>query len=250
MNAFGQVVTVDTLRPEWPEEVVRDDGEDGASGGGVAHERLLAAAEATGGAIGNVVGWTLGAVVNAVVGRKRGASVLRSMMRTVGRWQRDLERRDPPEGGPRPLGHYFGVVEIEGDYAEYLERRLPPFVRSRPHWAAKGLMEIELKELADGMGVAWNSETPLYCPPPEASFLTELPSSVVSGLNAAGEQDLQGVAERWAATMSSPSHTHSVTGQKISNGWSVSHAARILQNMVAVARQAGIAERMYLLTEV
>src|SRR4051794_24414788 len=45
------------------------------------------------------------------------------------------------------------VVAIEGDYGDYLESRLPAFVRARAHWATKGLTELELGPLLMAAGL-------------------------------------------------------------------------------------------------
>ena len=42
---------------------------------------------------------------------------------------------------------HYAVVAIEGDYGAYLEARLPPFVRSRPHWCGKRFTSVELNPL-------------------------------------------------------------------------------------------------------
>jgi hypothetical protein len=49
--------------------------------------------------------------------------------------------------------------------------------------------------------------------------------------------------------MSTPEYTHSVSGMRLSDGWTVSDALAILQPMVALARKAADGQGMYLLVE-
>src|SRR5262249_13358383 len=63
-----------------------------------------------------------------------------------------------PEDAGEKLGREYRVATIEGLYEDYLEGRLPPFVRSCPHWAAKGLTVVELKPLFKATGVAASME--------------------------------------------------------------------------------------------
>src|SRR5579859_7027686 len=75
-----------------------------------------------------------------------------------------VETREPEwaEGeGADPMDREYQVVTIEGSYEDYLEGRLPSFVQRQPHWAAKGLTEIELGPLAEAVGVEAKFEFPL-----------------------------------------------------------------------------------------
>ena len=52
-----------------------------------------------------------------------------------------------PDEANAELDRGHQVVAVQGRYEDYLESRLPPFVRARPHWAAKGLTEVEVDPL-------------------------------------------------------------------------------------------------------
>jgi hypothetical protein len=164
-----------------------------------------------------------------------------------------VETREPewPENeGVDPIDREYRVVAIEGDYKDYLEGRLPPFVRRHPHWAAKGLTEIELTPLAQALGIAAKFECPLYGPPSSGAVLRELPSELPTKLASLDGNGLKAVATKWAATMSTREYTHSVTGVKLNDGWAPSEAMEILQPIVDLAQQTAIGQRVYLLIEV
>src|SRR5215469_16562986 len=63
-----------------------------------------------------------------------------------------IETREPEwpmdESPASPFPSYKAVA-IQGNYEDYLEGRLPGFVRSKPHWAAKGLTDIEIEALGE-----------------------------------------------------------------------------------------------------
>ena len=80
------------------------------------------------------------------------------------------------------------------------------------------------------------------------AVLQVLPSELVPKLASLDQGGLKAVAQKWAASMSTPEHTHSVSGQKLNDGWKPSEAIELLQPLVALARQ-GPAQRMYLLIE-
>src|SRR6185369_9269665 len=69
---------------------------------------------------------------------------------------RIIETREPlweDEATDEELDREYEVVEGEGDYAAYLEARIPAVVRMAPHWCSKGLTNVEvnpLGELTDG----------------------------------------------------------------------------------------------------
>src|SRR5262249_28346600 len=144
-----------------------------------------------------------------------------------------VETREPewPEDvGEEPTRDYQ-VVKIEGSYEEYLEGRLPPYVRACPHWAAKGLTEVELGPLFEAAGVAGSPEDAIYSPPSPGAFVQQLPSEFLARL---GSLDQMGVSRRWAAAMSTPEHTHSASGVKLSDGWTTTEALEILQPLVTL----------------
>jgi hypothetical protein len=117
-----------------------------------------------------------------------------------------VETREPEwleEASEEPEREYQ-VVTIAGRYEDYLEGRLPPFVRGCPHWAAKGLTEIELAPLLKAAGVAASMECAIYSPPSSGAVVQQFPQAFLARLSSL---DQKAVAQRWAAAMSSPEHT-------------------------------------------
>jgi len=151
-----------------------------------------------------------------------------------------------PEDALGETERTYRVVVIEGSYEQYLEDRLPPFVRSCPHWAAKGLMETELAPLLEAVGVSASIDFPIYGPPSLGATVQQLPAEFLAK---ATSLDQQKVAQKWAAAMSTPEHTHSVSGRKLSDGWTACEALQLLQPLVDLARKASAGQQMYLLTE-
>jgi hypothetical protein len=163
-----------------------------------------------------------------------------------------VETREPEwseDEDADPMDREYQVVAIEGDYGDYLEGRIPSFVQRQPHWAAKGLTEIELSPLFQAMGVETKFDCPLYGPPSSGAVLQELPSELLPKLAALDAKGLKAVAGKWGAAMSTPEYTHSVTGVKLNDGWSKSDALEILQSIVALAQKTATGQRMYLLIE-
>jgi hypothetical protein len=140
----------------------------------------------------------------------------------------------------------YRVVAIEGNYEEYLEGRLPPFVHDCPHWAAKGLTEVELTPLFKAAGVEAAMEFPIYGPPSSGATVQQLPPEFLARL---GSLDQKSIAKRWAAAMSTREHTHSVSGVKLNDGWTAKEALEILRPLVALAIQAAPRQQMYLFIE-
>jgi hypothetical protein len=162
-----------------------------------------------------------------------------------------VETREPDwsdESDPAPERE-FAVVAIKGSYEDYLEGRLPPFVRGAPHWAANGITMVELGALAKPVDAEWEFESPLYAPPSAGAGLVELPAELISQVATQEEQGLKALAEQWAAAMSTPDYTHSVTGVRLSDGWTSAGALDILRPIAALAKQAKNGMRMYLLLE-
>lgn len=120
----------------------------------------------------------------------------------------------------------YQVVAIKGRYEDYLEGRLPPFVRTCPHWAAKGLTEVDLIPLLEAADVETSLESAIYSPPPSSAAVQLLPPEFLAKV---GALDQEAVVQQWAAAMSTPDHTHSVSGIKLSDGWTASEALEILQ---------------------
>jgi hypothetical protein len=138
------------------------------------------------------------------------------------------------------------LTEIEGSYEAYLVARLPPFVRARPHWAAKGLTDEALRPLCEAVEVTPDFPTPFDLPSSSHAMVLQLPPELQKRLVAA---DPLAVAERWAAAMSTPEHTHSASGVRLSDGWALDDALSLLMPLVTLARQATAGQRMYLLIE-
>jgi hypothetical protein len=138
------------------------------------------------------------------------------------------------------------VVEIKGSYEDHIEERLSSFLRACPHWAAKGLTEVELDPLIQAAGVTAAMECAIYSAPSSGALVQNFPPAFLAKL---GSSDQKAIAERWAAAMSTPEHTHSVTGVKLSDGWTASEALEILQPLAALARKAAPGQHLYLLTE-
>jgi hypothetical protein len=159
-----------------------------------------------------------------------------------------IETRVPewPEDASEQPEREYQVAVILGRYEDYLEGRLPPFVRGCPHWAAKGLTVVELVPLLEAVGVSTALECPLYAPPSSGASIDQFPSEFLARLDCI---DQAAVAKRWAEAMSTPEHTHSVTGRKLSEGWTTQEALDLLQSLVALAARATKGQQLYLLTE-
>jgi hypothetical protein len=156
-------------------------------------------------------------------------------------WDEDEDLDDEP--GPV-------VVEIEGDYAKYLEGRLSPAVAAAPHWCAKGLTNLELDGLNEALGLSGAScEDALFCPPSWGAVLLGLAPALTTALVAANAADLPVRAKLWAAVMSRPEHTHSKLGRRVAPDWTPGDAIAILAPLVAVAAKVGPGKGLYLLIE-
>lgn len=163
-----------------------------------------------------------------------------------------LETRAPEwsdEEESTSLAREYKVVAITGKYEDYLEGRLRPFVRAQPHWCAKGLTEVELNPLGQAAGVEPALETTLYSPPSSGALLQQLRPELLAKLLVLDKEGVKAIGERWAATMSTPRYTHSVTGKKISAGCSAEDALAILEPILELARQVSDQQGMYLLIE-
>ena len=153
-----------------------------------------------------------------------------------------------PSGTPMPE---FAVANIQGDYATYLENRIPRFVQSQPHWCGKNLTLIELQPLVRAVLQAPDLilRSPLFAHPASNSLLLEVPLEFVSILARATDADLQDLARSWAEAMSTPSRTHSVGGQRLRDDWTHEDALRCLMPIVALSREQTGTQRLYLLWE-
>jgi hypothetical protein len=160
-----------------------------------------------------------------------------------------IETREPlwddvqPDESQRPE---YSVVAIEGDYATYLEQRLPSFVRASPHWCTKGLTNVELDplgKLTDGEPAVIPA---LFSHPSHSAIIQEVRGPVVKQISRSPHE----LAGKWAARMSTPDYTHSADGSlRLNDDWSVDDVAAILKQLVELAKKADETKRLYLLLE-
>jgi hypothetical protein len=163
--------------------------------------------------------------------------------------KRTIETREPLwediVPGEEPVPEY-GVVAVEGDYAAYLEARLPAFVRKSPHWCSKGLTNVEvdpLGELTDGKPAL---EEGLFAHPSRSGHLLVFRQSIVEEIQKAPQQ----LAQKWAKRMSTPEYTHSADGSnRLQDDWSVDDVLSILRPLGDLAKKASPGQRLYLLLE-
>lgn len=141
------------------------------------------------------------------------------------------------------------AIDPDGGYAAYLEGRLSDGVYAQPHFATKGLTEVELSPLLQALELAAEFRVPIYAPPSASALVQALPVTLMSLLAALDEHERTSVAENWAAAMSSPEYTRSMAGLRVSAGWSTADALSLLEPIAMLARQAQADERLYLLTE-
>lgn len=158
----------------------------------------------------------------------------------------DWDGYDPAEAEPPE----FGVKMIAGDYAQYLESRIPPWVRAQPHECLKGIMGIELGELVKVLigGDTATLPTALYSPPDSTAALDVFPDAATARLR--GLADLGDVARQWATAMSHPDHTHSATGTRLEPDWTEATALSILEPLHGLAQRTSDGSSVYLLVEV
>jgi hypothetical protein len=154
---------------------------------------------------------------------------------------------DQPSEDPE-AGRYV-AMKIEGSYEDYLQARLPPFVRSQPHWCTKGLTDIELTPLAEALGVVPAMETALYCRPSLGAVLQQFRPDFVSKLTSLDDSAAQKTAQAWAGTMSTPKHTHTRSGKRLYPDWTAAGAIAILRPLIALAKQSDGKSGMYVLIE-
>lgn len=142
------------------------------------------------------------------------------------------------------------VPEFRVVYQEYLEQRIPPFVQSKPHWCGKGLTNIEVETLVAATNANDSKlKQPLFAHPCFNAMLEELPPEfpgILAELNATQRSH---VAENWAATMSTPEYTHSISGNRVQDDWTAEEALELLSRLVNLAHQQSKGDRMYLLNE-
>lgn len=150
------------------------------------------------------------------------------------------ESREPdwPAGAAEEPAPTLRVKAIRGKYADYLDGRLRPFVRSCPHWAAKGVTSVEVEPLLDVLGLPADWEPVLYPPPGSGALLQQLPSGVIAALRTADRDEL---AARWAEALAE--------SELVDDGWTAAAARSILDPLAALAEATPARRRMYLLTE-
>lgn len=143
------------------------------------------------------------------------------------------------------------VVIIHGDYQAYLEQRIPPIVRSQPHWCAKNLTSVELERLIAAVTEIPNPilESALYAHPALGCGIEQFPDDFLRRLKSATERELATMAQVWAASMSTPDYTHSVSGKRLSDGWSPEDALGILNSIAELAKKQAPGQVLYLLIE-
>jgi hypothetical protein len=144
----------------------------------------------------------------------------------------------------------YGVVAIEESYADYLEGRIPQVVHTNPHWCSKGLTEIELNPIGQALCIEPVLDYALYSPPSWGATLQQFHPELLSKIRDMNKKELKAVGKQWAAAMSTPEHTHSVSDAKLSDGWEPVYAISILEKLVEVAQQSTDEHGMYLLIEV
>jgi hypothetical protein len=150
------------------------------------------------------------------------------------------------EGGETLFPPQYEAVTINVPYEQYLESRLPTFVRQLPHWASKGLLSTEFAPLLETIGFHEELDMPIYGPPSTGDVVEEFPADFLARV---ATSDLTNVAQQWAATMSTPEHTHSVSGKRIYDDWTPSQAMEVLNPMLGLSRASNASQRLYLLTE-
>jgi hypothetical protein len=80
-------------------------------------------------------------------------------------------------------------------------------------------------------------------------ILQEIPARLCAKLIALDDKGLEAVAKAWAQIMSTPEHTHSVTGKRISEDWTTNDALSLVQPIAALAQHTIGGKGMYLLIE-
>jgi hypothetical protein len=163
--------------------------------------------------------------------------------------KRTIDTREPlwedVVPGEEPEQEY-GVVAIEGDYATYLEARLPAFVHEAPHWCSKGLTNVEidpLGELTDGKPALVEA---LFAHPSRSAHLLTFRESIVEQVLKSPQE----LARKWAARMSTPEHTHSADGsRRLQDDWTVDTALSVLGPLADLVKKARPGQRLYFLLE-
>ncbi|MEO1529475.1 MAG: hypothetical protein AAFX06_28975 [Planctomycetota bacterium] len=142
------------------------------------------------------------------------------------------------------------VVAIEGDYQDFLENRLPPFVQAQPHWCSKNLTNVEVDPLitvvAGSGGVSL--ETALYAPPALGCCLETFPDAFVEAIPRGGD-GVTAIADKWAKAMSHRDYTHNRLGERVMDDWTTDQALSILNPIVDLLQQRTGRQSLHLLVE-
>lgn len=147
------------------------------------------------------------------------------------------------------LDREYKIASMAGSYQAYLEGRLLPFIRGCPHWAAIGLTQVELQPLLHATSVQAPLESAIYSSPSSSAMVLQIPSDLLAKLGALDRSGLESIAEHWSKTLSAPEFTHSKSGERISDGWTLGNALETIQAVVSLARKSTDAQRLYVLVE-
>lgn len=146
----------------------------------------------------------------------------------------------------------YQATAITGDYGEYLEQRIPSFVRSQPHACLKGLTTVELQALI-AVATGDSSDAPLLMPlhahPAANACLESVPDLLTKKLRDGDEPALRRIATDWAGLMSTLDYTHNLDGDRVQNDWAIDDAILTVGEIAAVAKKGSDTACMYLLTE-
>jgi len=158
---------------------------------------------------------------------------------------RTIQTREPRfESSTAPASAPKSKV-VQGDYADYLEARLPENVAKAPHWASKGLTSVEL----DPLGVLVDGkpalQEALFSPPSQGCIIYEIRKELLHAVAATPDE----YARKWAVKMSTPEFTHSQTGVRVSPDWTTEDASRIIKQLVRLTPTVANDASLYLLIE-
>ena len=160
-----------------------------------------------------------------------------------------IETREPLWDGvdPNEIPTFeYGVVAIEGDYAKYLEQRIPRFVQESAHWCSKGLTEVEIGPLGEIIDGKPALEKALFSHPALNAHLDVFREQIRQAIR----EDTQLIAEQWAERMSTPDFTHSADGsRRLQPDWTIDDARSILDQLLSLLQPEQTDHRLYLLTE-
>jgi hypothetical protein len=143
------------------------------------------------------------------------------------------------------------AIRSPDSYPGYLELRIPTFVQNQSHWCAKNLCSVELNPLilaATGVDTL-KLESALVFRETASAILEVFPNDFVVSLQRASEFVIRHGAAKWAAMMSTPQFTHSVSGVRVEDDWTVEGALHLLRPIVELSRAKTNNQHLYLLVE-